>query len=291
VSVPPNLPPGRIVELPGRGEVFVRDGGGGGPAVLLLHGWMVSADINWLECYRPLIDAGYRVLALDHRGHGRGLSSPAPFRLADCADDAAALIELLDAGPAIAVGYSMGGPIAQLLAVRHPQVVAGVVLCATTREWRGLEFDRLWRMMGLVRAVLAISPVGFWSAMLEVSGLTGDARTDWLIAELSRGAPAALAEAGRELRRFDSRGWVEQLRMPCAVVVTTHDRSVPPSKQRALAAQLDAATFDLAADHLVVAEPGSPFNAVLLAALRHVRAPQMSPSASAGPGGPEPPAR
>ena len=272
-AAPPiDPPPGRAVNLRGRGELFLRDSGGAGPCVLLLHGWMASADINWLQCYRPLIDAGYRVLAVDHRGHGRGLRSVAPFRLEDCADDAAAVIAAVDAGPAIAVGYSMGGPIAQLLARRHPHLVGGIVLCATTREWQGREFERLWRTMGLVRLVISVSPFGFWTALLRVSGIPDSERSNWLVAELGRGAPAALAEAGRELGRFDSRSWVDQLRLPAAVVVTALDRSVPPSKQRALAAQLGAPTFDVAGDHLVVAEAGGPFNAGLLAAVAHVRA-------------------
>ena len=58
---------------PGRGELFLRDTGGDGPPVMLLHGWMASADLNWCGAYDALDDAGYRVLALDHRGHGRGL--------------------------------------------------------------------------------------------------------------------------------------------------------------------------------------------------------------------------
>jgi 3-oxoadipate enol-lactonase len=92
--VPPvPLPPGRAVLVPGRGELFVRDSGGDGPPVLLLHGWMFSADTNWFTVYGPLQAAGYRVIALDHRGHGRGLRTPDEFRLVDCAADAAALLE------------------------------------------------------------------------------------------------------------------------------------------------------------------------------------------------------
>src|SRR6478609_7013330 len=88
--VPPApLPPGRTVTVPGRGEVFLRDTGGDGPPLLLLHGWTASADLNWIRVYAPLAEAGYRVLAVDHRGHGRGIRSPAPFRLSDCAADAA----------------------------------------------------------------------------------------------------------------------------------------------------------------------------------------------------------
>ncbi|HKN93949.1 MAG TPA: alpha/beta fold hydrolase, partial [Thermoleophilaceae bacterium] len=70
---PVELPEGRIVRVPGLGELFVRDTGGSGPPVLLLHGWMFPSDLNWFRTYKPLADAGYRVLALDHRGHGRGL--------------------------------------------------------------------------------------------------------------------------------------------------------------------------------------------------------------------------
>ena len=98
-SVEPPLPvlAGSTLLLPGRGETFVRDSGGQGPTLLLLHGWVVSADLNWIRCYEPLVAAGYRVVAIDHRGHGRGIRSPAPFRLRDCAADAAAVVEQLGA--------------------------------------------------------------------------------------------------------------------------------------------------------------------------------------------------
>jgi 3-oxoadipate enol-lactonase len=86
------MPPARTVLVPGRGDFFMRDTGGDGPAVLLLQRWMVSADLNWYSANGPLADAGYRVLAIDHRGHARGIRALAPFRLTDCADDAAAVL-------------------------------------------------------------------------------------------------------------------------------------------------------------------------------------------------------
>jgi pimeloyl-ACP methyl ester carboxylesterase len=125
------MPPARTVLVPGRGEFFLRDSGGDGPPVLLVHGWMFPSDLNWAQTYGPLQKAGYRVLAMDLRGHGRGLRSSAAFRLVDCADDAAGVLGQLGVAPALVVGYSMGGPVAQLLARRHPERVAGIVLCAT----------------------------------------------------------------------------------------------------------------------------------------------------------------
>ena len=63
-------------------KFFLRDTGRDGPVVMLLHGWMASADLNWCGAYGDLFQAGYRVLAIDHRGHGRGLRPLERFRLA-----------------------------------------------------------------------------------------------------------------------------------------------------------------------------------------------------------------
>ena len=129
----PPLPMGRRVELPGRGTTFVREipGPPGAPTVLLLHGWLASAGLNWFTAF-DVLGERYRVLAPDLRGHGRGLRTRRRFTLADCADDTAALLDELGTGPVIAVGYSLGGPVAQLLWRRHPEHVGGLVLCATS---------------------------------------------------------------------------------------------------------------------------------------------------------------
>ena len=112
--------------------MFVRDSGGAGTPVLLLHGWLFSADLNWHLTYGALVAAGYRVLALDTAATGAGCAHRA-LRLADCAADAAALVAQLDCGPVTAVGYSMGGPIAMLAARDFPGQVDGLVLCVDRR--------------------------------------------------------------------------------------------------------------------------------------------------------------
>ena len=273
-SVVPPLPvlAGSTLLLPGRGETFVRDSGGHGPALLLLHGWVVSADLNWIRCYEPLVAAGYRVVAIDHRGHGRGIRSPAPFRLRDCAADAAAVVEQLGCGPVTAVGYSMGGPIVQLLAREHREHLNGIVLCATSREWHDPEVRRVWRTMGLLRVSLGVAAPGFWRSLIEISGMPVEDSIAWVLAEMSRGNPADIAEAGRELGRFDSRTWLAELTTPAAVLVTARDRSVLPRHQRALAEQLGAPAIELAADHLAPAAPDGRFADALLQAIAAVRA-------------------
>ena len=274
---PPQLPPGRIVELTGRGEVFVRErlGAVAAPTILLLHGWTASADLNWFRAYDEVARLG-RMLAIDHRGHGRGMRSEERFTLEDAADDAAALLRALDAGPAIVVGYSMGGPIATLLWRRHPDLVRGLVLEATALEWRARRRDRLgWRFAGLVELLFRLGhPRGLIDRMLRDAIETAPDLAPiegWLKAELRRGDPTALADAGRALGRYDARPFAADIDVPTAVVVTTRDRLVKPRKQRALAAAVPGATtLELRADHDAPLLSPTEFSSTTAAAIADV---------------------
>lgn len=268
--VPPvPLPPGRAVLVPDRGEFFVRDSGGPGRPVLLVHGWMFPSDLNWAQTYGPLQRAGYRVLAMDLRGHGRGLRTSAPFRLQDCADDAAGVLAALEVPPAYVVGYSMGGPVTLLLARRHPERVAGMVLCASALSWRDPRQRTAWRAMGGLRLVLGLFPQGAWRAALRLAGAPSR-DSDWVAGELARGSARDLAEAGRELGRFDSSGWAGSLTPPAAVVVMRRDRLVPPRAQNALAVALGGPVHEVDGDHDACSTRPQQFLAALSAALREV---------------------
>ena len=263
--IPPPLPPGYVLNLPGRGETFVRDTGpppAGGPAappVLLLHGWTVTADLNFFALYDDLA-ARHRVVALDHRGHGRGLRPRTAFSLEECADDAAALLGELGLGPAVVVGFSMGGAIAMLLHSRHPDRVAGLVFCGTALEWKATARERLvWRGMSLLEVALRSGTgEGLVARVLREVIEDGSpelkALEPWVRGEFHRGYAPDLAGAGRALSAYDGRELASDVDVPCAVVVTTTDQLVRPEKQHELADALGAETFTLDGDH------SAPFN-------------------------------
>ncbi|HVM15204.1 MAG TPA: alpha/beta hydrolase [Egibacteraceae bacterium] len=273
---PPGLPPGRIVHVPGRGEFFVREAAPdnpNAPTVVLLHGWMFSADLTWFTCYDELARFA-RVIAADHRGHGRGTRPTEPFRLVDVADDVAALLHHLDATPAVAVGYSMGGTIAQLLWQRHPDVVSGLVLAATSATFNDARDRWTWRAMGILQLILRLLPRDVWekAAVAQAKSRSNmrlsrlihpDTPAEvmellpWMTGELSRNSAEDVAEAGRELGRFDTRGWLASIDVPTAVLILTRDGLVPLDNQRDLAARIPHChTQELPLDHDgVVARP------------------------------------
>jgi pimeloyl-ACP methyl ester carboxylesterase len=263
----------------GRGEFFLRDTGGDGPAVMLLHGWMASADLNWHGAYGDLSDAGYRVLAIDHRGHGRGLRPLVPFRLEDCAGDAAAVLRELELSPALIVGYSMGGAIAQLVARDHPDVVRGLVCSATAQHWQDAETRRVWRAMGAMGTMLAVAPRWSWRSGFRRVGLQESAQTAWAMSEMLRHQARDLAEAGRELGRFDSRPWLGSVDVPSAVVLTSRDDAVAPHKQRELATALRASVFEAEIMHLQITTRPDRYNPVLLEALAALATADRAPVA------------
>jgi 3-oxoadipate enol-lactonase len=287
--VPPrDFPPARTVVVPDRGEFFLRDSGpvDGAATVFMLHGWVGSADLNFGDLYEDVIAAGYRVVAIDHRGHGRGPRPLAPFRLVDCAADAAAVIRALGIAPCIVYGYSMGGAIAQLIVRDHPDVVSGLVLSGTAQHWQEEELKRAWRAMPFLGLGLSVAPGRAWRAALRRAGFRPGPKMAWIHAEMTRHSARAIAEAGRELGRFDSRPWLAPLPVPAAVVLTSADEAVPPAKQRQLAESLGASVFESPVRHLDVAamageDSARRYNPVLIEALSSIRAADASGSLAA----------
>ena len=102
---------------------------GDGPPVLLICGTGQPADL-WFAQAADLTAAGHTVITFDNRGCGRSEAPPAPYRVADMAADTAALIEYLGLGPCDIIGYSLGGYIAQELAVTRADLVRRLVLLA-----------------------------------------------------------------------------------------------------------------------------------------------------------------
>jgi pimeloyl-ACP methyl ester carboxylesterase len=210
---------------------------------------------------------------MDLRGHGDGIRVGWRFRLEDCADDVAALAEALGISGVVAVGYSMGGMVAQLLYRRHASLLSGLVLCATARNVLGSPAEKL-AALALPSAAAAI----WWNPLLqpvsaEILGrallgpVDDPATAAWARAQLRRTSLGTALAAVQAVCEFTSHSWISQVDVPAAVVVTTRDHIVPAGRQRKLAGAIPGASIhEVDADHAVCITAPQVFAQVLLQA-------------------------
>ena len=114
------------MQVEARGHRFEVVVEGEGPALTLIHG-MASGLESWDEVAR-LLRNRFRVIRLDLRGHGRSQFDPGPYSIEGFADDLCALLGVLEVPKSHIAGFSLGGLIAQALAINHPECVDRLVI-------------------------------------------------------------------------------------------------------------------------------------------------------------------
>lgn len=265
------LPGAETVELPGRGAIPVIDTGPrDAPPLFLLHALACTGLLTWYPALESLRER-YRVIVFDQRWHGQGIRSR-PFSLPECAHDVAAVADALGISRFLVAGYSLGSLVAQLSWRQHPQRVAGLVLCASTRNFRGTFRERL--ALDSYRAAVRRLPGGPARALAPGTPSTPTANDayDWALGEFRSTSPSAIARVLAEIGRFDSSGWIDTVDVPSAVVVNTRDRMIPTRRQRLLAEHIPGATVhEVDGGHAACVLGAEPFVPALLDACATVR--------------------
>jgi 3-oxoadipate enol-lactonase len=235
--------PGRTVFV-GDEEYLVREmGSDRGVPLLLIHGLAGSSLTEWYQV-APKLATDHRVIMVDHRGHGLSARGDLRFDVADDADDLAGVLDAIGVSQVDVVGYSMGGVIAQALALRSPGRVRKLALIATfathseSYKWFrriGTILARAWeRMTGLGASEVR-------SGYLITRGAVNREHARWIWRETSRRDVESGAQATFAMLRFDSSDWVGKLNVDTLVVIPTADFLVPIPWQHELAGAIPAA--------------------------------------------------
>lgn len=246
----------RDVSLSDDGSLHVVERGDGRPLVLL-HGITLSS-LTWHYQLQDLADS-FRVLAVDHRGHGSSKPGDGGWELSRLALDVRELLEDLDLRDAIVVGHSMGGMVTLQFALDHPDAlherVAGIVLMSTS----GTPVHRLTAWKALTDVVtpsvkrgLALGdrlpgglfPASDLSYLVFRVGMGKDASPDHV--ELNRVMTASTpvsvwSELMSGVVGFDVRDRFHEIDVPALVLVGTRDVLTPPAAARAMVAGLPGA--------------------------------------------------
>src|SRR5439155_1020798 len=155
-------------------ELYYEEHGRGDPLLLIMG---LAADSTAWMFQVPDFAERYRTITFDNRGVGRSSKPPGPYTIHQMADDAAGLLDALRVARAHVLGVSMGGMIAQELALRHPERVRGLVLACTypepdveverQREFGMTQFGGTVTASGEIRIDLsALDPLMFFQHLL-----------------------------------------------------------------------------------------------------------------------------
>jgi pimeloyl-ACP methyl ester carboxylesterase len=195
---------------------------GSGPPLLLIHGTGFYADV-----WSPVLDGlsrRHRVISYDRRGFAR--SSGTPGQLADHADDAAALLDALDASPAAVVGWSGGGVIALDLASSAPDHVRTLVLAepavhmlthptlATVATSVNQAFQRFVRR----DPAAAAAAMYRWAGGYKTGGNAFDKFPPTWREQMLGHAPAALREMDQVRLPYPSRAAIRSIKCPVTII-------------------------------------------------------------------------
>ena len=252
---------------------------GSGQPVVLLHAFPLDHDM-WQRVL-PLADH-LRLIIPDLRGFGRSAGAaadpPAPLSIAQLADDVAGLLEALHVSePAVIVGVSMGGYVAQHLAVRHPERVSRLVLvdtkfAADTPEARAGRADLAAKVGRLGQQVLAEAMVpNLLAASAAATSRPERADTERLLEEIiARQSVATIQAALAALgERPDMTEAMRQCDKPVLLVCGAEDTLTPPAVMEAMEQALPAGQLLVVpeAGHLVPLEAPEIFSAAILSFL------------------------
>lgn len=233
---------------------------GQGPVVVLGHA--LGCDHRMWDGVAQALQDRFTVVRYDQRGHGRSPAIGEAFRMEDLADDAAEVIRGLGAGAVHFVGLSMGGMVAQALAVRHPALLRSITIAnsaayydeAARTGWQA----RVDTVLAQGVPAIADGAMQRWLTPEFRAAQTGRVRA--LRDGLEALAAAPYAAACKAVAGIDFRESNRRIACPALVIAGTRDEATPPAMSEALHAQIAGSQLaSLPASHLSAVEMPAEF--------------------------------
>ncbi len=254
-------------------EVTVQGAGAGAP-IVMSHA--LGLDLHMWDALAADLAATHPVLRYDQRGHGGSAVPSGPYAMDDLVDDAARLIREWSRGPVVWVGLSMGGMVGQGLAIRHPELVKGLVLAHTAAQYPPAAQEAWAQRIATVQAqgLAAIADMvmeRYFSAAFRA------AQPDVVAAfraVLLRGDATGYAACSQAIAGVAWLDRLAQIRCPTLVIAGALDVGAPVAMSQAIVERIDGAELVVLQDaaHLGVVEQPVPFRAALTRLLARVAA-------------------
>ncbi|MBK5927756.1 3-oxoadipate enol-lactonase [Rhodobaculum claviforme] len=249
----------RMIDTGGT-QLHMAEDGTGRP-VVFLHA--LGTDLRLWTHILPRLPAGLRLIRCDLRGHGLSDCPPPPYGMGALVRDIEGLLERLEVTGSVVVGCSLGGMIAQGLAIKRPDLVGALVLSntaariGTAQAWH----DRIATLhAGGIKALSEATLARWFPPAFRA---TPDAAL-WRHM-LERTPPDGYAGCAAAIAGTDFHGPIQDLRLPVLGIAGSEDGSTPPDLVRETVALIPGAEFALirGAGHLPMADRPDAFAATL----------------------------
>jgi 3-oxoadipate enol-lactonase len=247
---------------------YREDGDPGGAPVVFANS--LGTDLRLWDDVVPLLPPGLRIIRYDKRGHGLSSCPPAPYSMGALVTDAERLLDHLGVRDCVFVGLSIGGMIAQGLAVKRMDLVRGMVISNTAAK---IGTAQMWdERIAAIRAggieALADTVMERWFSkpFRQTEALT--AWRNMLVRQPAEGyVGCAAAIAGTDFYTTTA-----TLTLPTLAVAGTEDGSTPPDLVRETAELIKGSRFHIVrgAGHLPCVEKPGEYADVLTAFLREI---------------------
>jgi len=249
-----------VAEGPERGEVVV------------LSGSLGSDTRMWDPQVKPLVDAGFRVVRYDHRGHGDSPVPRGPYSLDDLGADAIALLDGLGVPHAHWVGLSLGGMVGMWVAAHHPQRIQGLALCCTSARIRPAKMwaDRAATVRTEGTRAVAEAVIDRWfTPTWRAANRERSAEFQQMVAATSAEGYASCCTA---IERMDLFGALPRIAAPTLVIAAADDPATPPEHGVRIVGGIPNSRLEVVeqAAHLGNVEQPQQFTELLLAHLKGI---------------------
>ncbi len=246
--------------------------GSGAPVVL---GHALGLDLHMWDDFAARLAPGHAVLRYDQRGHGESAKPAGPYSMDDLVDDAARLIREWGRGPVVWIGLSMGGMVGQGLAIRHPELLRGLVLANTVARYPDAARAAWAQRIAAVEqgGMAAVADAVVERYLHSAHRAAHPEQATALRARLLRTDPAAYVASSHAVAGVD---WLEGLatvRTPTLVLAGARDAGATPEMARAISDRIPGSKLEILADasHLSVAEMPGEFLAAVSSFLSRLK--------------------
>lgn len=235
-----------LVNIDGRKLRYDILGDEAAPVVFLAHCLSFDSGV-WAEQVPPLLEAGWRVLRLDMRGHGGSEAGPEACTMSMLAQDVADILDILAIAKVHFVGVSIGGMIGQVFGIEHADRVLSLMLCGTAPAALEGGIEHLWRpRFEAIAAAGSLEPIADATmARWVTEAFREDRPVRWaqIRETICRTSAAGYRGGGLAIDGFDVLAQLPAITAPTLVLCGDGDTGTPPAGNRRIAELIPGARY------------------------------------------------